>query len=93
MATIRIPPVLRPFTEGQTEVACEGERLGEVLERLFQRYPALRERLLTESGALQRFVNVYVDDEDARTRGELEAPLRADTSVIILPAMAGGARP
>jgi molybdopterin synthase sulfur carrier subunit len=90
MATFRIPPVLRSLTEDQTQVDATGDTLRDALEQLFEAHPALRERMLDEDGTLRRFVNVYVDDEDVRTRDGLDTPLDARSSVIVLPAMAGG---
>jgi molybdopterin synthase sulfur carrier subunit len=90
MATFRIPPVLRSLTEDQTQVEATGDTLRDALEQLFEAHPALRERMLDEDGTLRRFVNVYVDDEDVRTRDGLDTPLDARSSVIVLPAMAGG---
>ena len=92
MATVRIPPVLRPMTGDNTTVEAPGSTLGEALEHLFGEYPDLRSRMVGDECELRRFVNVYVDDEDVRTRQGLQTPLGADSSVIVLPAMAGGAR-
>jgi molybdopterin converting factor small subunit len=92
MANVRIPPVLRQVTDQQTQLEADGASLGEALEQLFERYPDLRERMLDADGQLQRFVNVYVDEEDVRLRGGLDVELKPDSSVVILPAMAGGAR-
>ncbi|MCW2924073.1 MAG: MoaD/ThiS family protein [Thermoleophilia bacterium] len=91
MATFRIPPVLRPLTDDQVKVESPGATLGEALEGLFEAHPALRERMIDTDGTLRRFVNVYVDEEDVRTRDGLETPLESGSSVIVLPAMAGGA--
>lgn len=91
MATVRIPPVLRPLTDEQTTIDAAGSTLGAALDQVFERYPQLKERMLEDDGSLRRFVNVYVDDEDVRTRSGLETPLAENSAVIILPAMAGGA--
>ena len=90
MATVRIPPVLRPLTDEKTTVTAAGDTLGQALEQLFVEYPELRSRMVGDGGQLQRFVNVYVDDEDVRTLQGLDTPLAASSSVIVLPAMAGG---
>jgi molybdopterin converting factor small subunit len=92
MATFRIPPVLRPLTNEQVEVEAAGDTLGAALEELFASFPDLKSRMIGDAGELRRFVNVYVDDEDVRTLQGLETPLAAGASVIVLPAMAGGAR-
>lgn len=90
MATVRIPPVLRPLAGDVTKVTAEGDTLESLFGTLFERFPDLRSRMVDESGQLQRFINVYVDEEDVRTRDGLQTAVKADSSVIILPAMAGG---
>ena len=92
MATIRIPPVLRPMTGDLAEVQAVGADLRGALDALCATYPDLRSRMLDEDGELRRFVNVFVDEEDVRTVDGLATRLRPDSSVIILPAMAGGSR-
>lgn len=91
MATFRIPPVLRTHTNEQVQVTASGSTLGSALEDLFTSFPALRERMIEADGSLRRFVNVYVDDEDVRTQQGLDTKLDDRSSVIVLPAMAGGA--
>jgi molybdopterin converting factor small subunit len=81
---------LRSSTNELTSVDLEGTTLGDVLGELTDRFPDLRERLFDESGGLRRFVNVYVDDEDVRMRDGLSTFTAQDSSIIILPAMAGG---
>jgi molybdopterin synthase sulfur carrier subunit len=90
MSDIRIPPVLREATGGRRTVTATGATVAEVLADLFTRYPALRDRV-TEEGELSRFVNVYVNDRDVRYREGLETAVGEDDTVILLPAMAGGA--
>jgi molybdopterin synthase sulfur carrier subunit len=82
MTSVRIPPILRPATGGEREVAAVGETIGDVLDDLTARFPGLE-------GQLQ-FANVYVDGEDIRTLDELETPVREGATIILLPAMAGG---
>ncbi len=89
MTTIRIPPTLRGEVGGERQVEAEGESVRAVLEDLARRFPSLRERLF-EEGELAPFVNVYVDGEDVRTLDGAETPVRAGSTVILLPAMAGG---
>jgi molybdopterin synthase sulfur carrier subunit len=91
MSTVRIPPVLREAVGGSRSLAAHGTTVDEVLTDLFARYPALRERV-TEDGALSPFVNVYVNDRDVRYRDGLGTQVGPDDTVILLPAMAGGAR-
>jgi molybdopterin converting factor small subunit len=90
MATFRIPPVLRPLTGDQVEIDAAGATLGDALNELFAEYPELRERMIGDDGEIRRFVNVYVDDEDVRTRSGLTTELEPGSEVIVLPAMAGG---
>jgi molybdopterin synthase sulfur carrier subunit len=89
MTIVRIPPTLRAETAGQSSVPAEGETVRELLDDLMGRFPALRERIYTE-GELARFVNVYVEGEDVRTRDGLETEVSDSSPVILLPAMAGG---
>ena len=91
MSSVRIPPVLRETVGGSRSVAAQGATVDEVLADLFASYPALRDRV-TEAGALSPFVNVYVNDRDVRYRDGLATPVGPDDTVILLPAMAGGAR-
>ena len=88
---VRIPTILRPHTGGDKSVEGSGDTLAELLTDLDSRHPGLRARLVTEEGSLHRFVNVYVNDEDVRFLGALEAKLSDGDTVTILPAVAGGA--
>ena len=89
MTTVRIPPTLREETGGQSALQARGETVRELLDDLAGRFPALRERILA-GGELARFVNVYVEGEDVRTREGLDTAVDEDATVILLPAMAGG---
>ena len=91
MSVVRIPPTLREETRGERQVEAEGETVRELLDDLVSRFPALRGRVL-ENGDVAPFVNVYVDGEDVRTRDGLETPVEDASTVILLPAMAGGSR-
>jgi molybdopterin synthase sulfur carrier subunit len=90
MSSVRIPPVLRESTNGQRTVSANGSTVAQVLDDLFGQYPALQARV-TEDGSLSKFVNVYVNDRDVRYREGLETHVGPDDTVILLPAMAGGA--
>ena len=90
MATVKIPPVLRPAVSGLSEVDVEGTTVGEVLDGLAGRHPETRGQLFSEEGQLNRFVNVYVNDEDVRVQHGLETGVGPGDTVVILPAMAGG---
>jgi molybdopterin synthase sulfur carrier subunit len=89
MSRVRIPPTLREQVSGEREVAAEGETVRELLDDLMERFPALRSQLV-EDGDLAAFVNVYVEGEDVRTLDGIDTQVRADSTVILLPAMAGG---
>jgi len=90
VSTIRIPPVLRPATGGEREVAADGATVGDVLHELVARHPDTRDQLFGQDGQLNRFVNVYLNDEDVRVRDGLATAVTADDTLVILPAMAGG---
>ncbi len=89
---VRIPTILRTYTDGAKQVEGSGSSLSALLDDLESRHSGLRGRLVTDEGALHRFVNVYVNDEDVRFLGGLETPLSDGDSVTVLPAVAGGAR-
>ena len=90
MPLIKIPPVLRASTGGEKEVPAEGADVGEVLNALAQAHPETKGQLFGEDGSLNRYVNVYLNDEDVRVLDGLETPVSADDTLVILPAMAGG---
>ena len=91
MATVSIPTILRSHTGGEKSVEANGTTVAEVIDDLESRHGGLRDRLIT-NGSLHRFVNVYVDDEDVRFAGGLDAPVKDSSTVTILPAVAGGMR-
>jgi molybdopterin synthase sulfur carrier subunit len=88
--TVKIPPVLRSSTGGQKEIVAEGESVREVLRALAQQHPATEPQLFGEEGELNRYVNVYLNDEDVRVLEGLETEVDAGDTLVILPAMAGG---
>jgi molybdopterin synthase sulfur carrier subunit len=90
MATIRIPPVLRAQTGGESEVEAAGSNVGEVLRALTAEHPATEEQLFGPEGDLNRYVNVYLNDEDVRVLDGLDTAVSDGDTVVILPAMAGG---
>jgi molybdopterin converting factor small subunit len=92
LSRVRIPPTLRVETEGAREVEARGRTVGELLDDLMGRFPALRGQLL-EDDELAPFVNVYVEGEDVRTKNGLDTPVDETSQIILLPAMAGGATP
>ena len=91
MATIRIPPVLRPSVGGERQVTADGGDVGEVLKALVAAHEELGTQLFGADGELNRFVNVYLNDEDVRVLDGLETKVGDADTLQILPAMAGGA--
>jgi sulfur-carrier protein len=89
---VRVPTILRSYTNGEKAVESAGDTVAELLADLDAKFPGMRARLITEDGSLHRFVNVYVNDEDVRFLGSLDAKLSDGDTVTILPAVAGGAR-
>ena len=90
MTTIRIPPTLRAEVGGERQVPAVGGTVRELLDDLTARFPGLRTQLF-EDGEIAQFVNIYVEGEDVRTLDGLETPVAFGSTVILLPAMAGGA--
>ena len=86
---IRIPTILRPYTGGEKSVQASGTTLAELVSDLDRRFPGMGERLL-EDGKLRRFINVYLNDEDVRFIGSLDALISSGDNLTILPAVAGG---
>ncbi len=82
--------MLRPKTGGHPEVEAEGGNVGEVLRSLTGEFPDTRDQLFGEDGELNRYVNVYLNDEDVRVLDGLETAVEDGDTVVILPAMAGG---
>ncbi|MDQ3759072.1 MAG: MoaD family protein [Actinomycetota bacterium] len=89
-ATVKIPPVLRSHTGGEANVSVDGSTVGDVLGSLVDAHPDTREQLFSEDGELNRYVNVYLNDEDVRVLDGLDTAVDEGDSVVILPAMAGG---
>jgi molybdopterin synthase sulfur carrier subunit len=89
-ASVRIPTILRNYTGGANEVTADGSTLAEVLESLEANHPGIRARVLDDTGALRRFVNIYVGDEDVRFAGGLDATVADHAQISIIPAVAGG---
>jgi molybdopterin synthase sulfur carrier subunit len=87
---VRLPTLLRPAAEGRSIVSVDGATIGEVLGSLQRAYPAVQGQLLTAEGALHRFVNVYVNDDDVRYLDKLDTKVSDGDVVSILPAVAGG---
>ncbi len=90
MATIKIPPVLRASVGGEREVEAAGASVGAVLQQLASAHPATEGQLFGADGELNRYVNVYLNDEDVRVLDGLETAVGEADTLVILPAMAGG---
>jgi sulfur-carrier protein len=88
--SVRIPTILRTYTGGESEVPGSGATLGEVLDDLESRHPGIRARILDDNGALRRFVNVYVGNDDVRFLDDLATPTPDGVQVSVIPAVAGG---
>ncbi|MGA2469856.1 MAG: MoaD/ThiS family protein [Solirubrobacteraceae bacterium] len=91
MPTIRIPPVLRASVGGEKEVAAPGTNVREVLRGLVAAHPATETQLFGGDGELNRYVNIYLNDEDVRVLDGLDTAVGESDVLVILPAMAGGA--
>jgi len=88
---VRIPTILRTYTEGEKAVTADGATLADLLDDLEARHTGLQARLI-DQGKLRRFVNVYLNDEDVRFLDGLSTPVKDGDVVTVLPAVAGGAR-
>jgi molybdopterin synthase sulfur carrier subunit len=86
---VRIPTILRTYTDGEKAVTADGTNLSALIDDLDAKHSGIKERLI-DNGDLRRFVNVYVNDEDVRFLGGLEAELSDGDQVVVLPAVAGG---
>lgn len=89
--TVRLPGALRDSTGGQTRLEASGRTLGDVIADVERRYPGFRERVLDDAGKLRTYVNVYIDEDDARAKGGTDAGVPEGAEVMVIPAMAGGA--
>jgi MoaD family protein len=87
---VRLPTILRAHVGGAPSVAAEGKTVGELFDGLMAKYPSLKGQLITESGDLHKFVNVYRNDDDIRYTGRLDTPVEENDVVSIIPAVAGG---
>jgi len=88
--SVRIPTILRTYTGGESEVSAEGGTLAEVLDSLDGSYPGIKARILDDQGAIRRFVNVYVGNDDVRFLDGLATATPDGTQISVIPAVAGG---
>ena len=89
---VRVPTILRSYTDGEKAVEGKGDTLADLFADLNSRHTGLRDRLIGGDGSLNRFVNVYLNDEDVRFLGGVQTPMSDGDVVTILPAVAGGSR-
>jgi sulfur-carrier protein len=90
--TVKIPTVFRKYTDNEATVEVEAGSIADLIDQLEKSYPGFREQLMAEDGQLHRFVNVYVNDEDARYLEKLDTKVSEGDTVSILPSVAGGSR-
>ncbi len=90
MATVKIPPVLRAAVDGNKELSADGASVGEILHSVADSHPETQSQLFAADGGLNRYVNVYLNDEDVRVLDGLDTSVGASDTLVILPAMAGG---
>jgi sulfur-carrier protein len=88
--SVRIPTILRTYTNGESEVSADGGTLAEVLESLDASFPGIRSRILDDQGTIRRFVNVYVGNDDVRFLEALDTSTPEGAQVSVIPAVAGG---
>jgi molybdopterin converting factor small subunit len=90
MATVKIPPVLRASVGGEKELRADGSSVGEILRSVADTHPETQNQLFAADGGLNRYVNVYLNDEDVRVLDGLDTSVGTSDTLVILPAMAGG---
>jgi len=88
--SVRVPTILRTYTNGESEVTANGATLAEVLDDLDANYSGIKARVLDDEGKLRRFVNVYVGNDDVRFLDNLDTPTPDGTQISVIPAVAGG---
>ena len=88
--SVRIPTILRTYTQDQSQVDADGSTLAAVIDSLESSFPGIKARVVDEQGALRRFVNIYVAEEDVRFANGLDTPTPEGTQISIIPAVAGG---
>ena len=90
---VNLPTVLRPHAGGERTVTVEGATVGQVLSALVTQFPGMSGQVIDDTGALHRFVNVYINDDDVRYLSGVDTPVAASDELSILPAVAGGMLP
>ncbi|MDR1572758.1 MAG: MoaD/ThiS family protein [Clostridiales Family XIII bacterium] len=92
MPNLLIPTALRAFADGKSETELAGNTAGELIAAFANRYPDIRTHLYNENGTLRSFINIYVGETNIKNLSDLDTPLTADSIVMLVPAIAGGAR-
>jgi sulfur-carrier protein len=87
---VRLPNILRPAAGGSAIVAAEGATVGEVFEDLIRQHPGLKDQLLTADGEIHRHLNIFLNDDDIRYLGKLDAKVGDSDTLTLMPAVAGG---
>lgn len=87
---VRVPTQLRPLTQGVAEVKVDGATVGEALSALGEKFPGFAERIFDDSGAIRRFVNIFLADEDVRFLDGIDTKVLSGQMISIIPAVAGG---
>jgi MoaD family protein len=90
MTILRIPSPLRPYADGVSEMEVQAENVGQAIEELTAKYPALQPHLFSEEGELRPFVNLFLNDEDVRHLQGIDTSLKDGDRLMILPSIAGG---
>lgn len=89
--TVRLPGALRDATGGKAKIEANGETLGDLIADIDRRHPGFRAQIVDDAGGLRSYVNVYIGEDDARTKGGVGAAVPDGAEVMVIPAMAGGA--
>jgi MoaD family protein len=87
---VKVPTIMRKHVDGQAKVEADGETLSALLDDLESKYPGITKNIRSDDGGLHRFINIYVNDEDVRYLGSLDATIKEGDTISILPAVAGG---
>ncbi len=90
MTSIRIPTPLRSYVSGQSEVAVQGQTVGDAIQNLMDQYPSLRPNLTNGEGSLRPFVNLYLGENNVHDLQGMQTPLQDGDKLIIIPSIAGG---
>ena len=90
MTILKIPTPFRPYTNGTSEITLQAQSVGEAINEVTEKHPALHNHLIAEDGSLRSFVNLYLNGEDIRYLQELETPLQKEDTLQIIPSIAGG---